>query len=137
MRILLDTNVVVSALLFGGAPRALLRSLCLPTFEIWTSRALLRELSATLNYAKLRNALEQTGFDVRALIQAYASQCFVVPESSLAVVIFDPDPRDAAVLAAAQGAKAGWLVTGDRHLLEMADPPCEIITIAQALRRVG
>jgi predicted nucleic acid-binding protein len=38
MRVVLDTNVVVSALLFGGPPRELLRLLCSPAFEVWTSR---------------------------------------------------------------------------------------------------
>ena len=38
MRVVLDTNVVVSALLFGGPPRELLRLLCNPAFEVWTSR---------------------------------------------------------------------------------------------------
>jgi predicted nucleic acid-binding protein len=42
MRVLLDTNVVVSALLFPGPPRRLLRTLSGPPFELWTSRPLLR-----------------------------------------------------------------------------------------------
>ena len=41
VRVLLDTNAVVSALLFGGTPRELLRMLCSPPFELWTSRPLL------------------------------------------------------------------------------------------------
>ena len=134
MRVLLDTNVVVSALLFPGLPRRLLRVLCFPPFEIWASRPLLRELAATLTYQKLSVAVGGTGLTIEDLVQAYASHVFVVPDEVLAPVQFAPDPCDAAVIAAAMGAGAEWLVTGDRHLLDAEEAmPCRVLTVADAL----
>ena len=138
MRVLLDTNVVVSALLFGGTPRALLRTLCHPPFELWTSRPLLRELAATLNHDKLRAAVARTGLSVEALVQAYASQAFVAPDASLPTVSFAPDPRDAPVVAATMAVKPDWLVTGDRHLLGAPGTvPSKVLSVADALQRAS
>jgi len=136
MRVLLDTNVVISALLFAGSPRVLLRLLCAPRFELWTSRALLRELTTTLVHRKLAPALNRTGLAVEDLVQSYASQAFVIPDAALRPVDFPPDPSDAAVIAAAQAARAQWLVTGDRHLLDAGDTiRCHVLTVAEALAR--
>jgi len=106
MRVLLDTNVVVSGLLFGGSPRELLHLLCDHPFELWTSRPLLRELTATLSHKKLASAVGRAGVEVETLVQAYASQTFVVPDAALEPVEFAPDPSDEIVLAAAQAAHA-------------------------------
>jgi len=136
MRVLLDTNVVVSALLFGGPPRELLRLLCSSPFELWTSRPLLRELAATLSRDKLASAMGQTGLAVETLVQAYASQTFVVPDAALKPVAFAPDASDEIVLAATKAAQADWLVTGDRHLLDASDMiTSTVLTVADALVR--
>ena len=137
MRVLLDTNVVVSALLFGGPPRALLHGLCAAPFELWTSRALLRELAATLSYGKLQTAVTRTGLSVEDLVNAYAGQTFVIPDAALDPVDFPPDPSDALVISAALATKAEWLVTGDRHLLGAAvSIPCPILSVTAALDEV-
>jgi len=138
VRVLLDTNVVVSALLFGGAPRALLRALCAPPFELWTSRPRLRELAAALGHNKLRAAVTRTGLTVENLVQAYTSQTFVAPDASLPAVTFAADPGDEPVVATALAVRADWLVTGDQHLLEAKGTlQCRVLTVAEALRRAG
>jgi len=135
MRVVLDTNVVVSALLFSGPPRALLRRLCNRPFELWTSRSLLRELPGTLAHRKLRSAVGRTGMSVALLVQAYAQQTLVVSDAVLPEVVFTPDPGDADVIAAARAARARWLVTGDRHLLDHREEAgCEVLALTEALR---
>jgi len=106
MRVLLDTNVVVSALLFFGPPRRLLRALSVPPFELWTSRPLLRELAAVLAYARLGAAVARTDRTVEELVEGYASQAFIAHEDVLLPVAFTADPSDAAVIAAAHAVHA-------------------------------
>jgi len=138
MRVLLDTNVVVSALLFLGPPRRLLRALSLPPFELWTSRPLLRELAAVLAYAKLGAAAARTGRTVEELVEGYASQVFIAQEDVLLPVAFAADPSDAVVIAAAHAVHAAWLVTGDRHLLAAPEAiSCEVLTVGDALMRMA
>ncbi|MFQ5809245.1 MAG: putative toxin-antitoxin system toxin component, PIN family [Armatimonadota bacterium] len=138
MRVLLDTNVVVSALLFGGPPRALLRALCQSPFELWTTRPLLRELARTLKHNKLRRAVARTGLSVDGLMQAYAGQVLVVPDAALPTVNFTPDPRDAPVVAGALAAEVDWVISGDRHLLEAHDAiGADVLTVREALHRAA
>ena len=136
MRVLLDTNVVVSALLFPGPPRHLLRTLSASPFELWTSRPLLRELAATLAYQKLAGAVAKTGLPVEGLVESYAGHTLVVPDEELTAVPFPTDPSDAAVLAAARAARVKWLVTGDRHLLDAQQLTfCPVLRVTEALAR--
>lgn len=136
MRVLLDTNVVVSALLFAGPPRRLLRALSAPPFELWTSRPLLRELAATLAYWKLAAAVTRTGATVEDLVESYVGETFVLPDEELIAAAFPVDPSDAVVIAAAKAARVDWLVTGDRHLLDAQQMvPCHILRVAEALAR--
>jgi len=138
MRVLLDTNVVVSGLLFSGAPRRLLRIVSASPFELWTSRPLLRELAATLAYQKLAAAVEGTGLRVEDLVESYAAQTLVVPDEDLPTMPFPADPADAAVLAAARAAQVEWLVTGDRHLLDAQEVTfCSVLGVTEALARAG
>ena len=138
MRVLLDTNVVVSGLLFGGEPRSLLRTLCSSPFELWTSRPLLWELAAVLSSRRLQAPLGRTGLTVEDLVRGYAGQTFVVPDEALHPEVFPPDPSDAAVVAAAKAAVVAWVITGDRHLLDAQEAmPFEVLTVAVALGRAG
>ena len=60
-RWVLDTNVVVSALLWQGKPGRLIEWAGEKEIQIFTSRALLDELAATLAKKKLARALAATG----------------------------------------------------------------------------
>lgn len=138
MKVLLDTNIVVSALLFNGTPRALLRGLYHAPFQLWTSTPLLRELLSVLRREKLRNAVESTGQTPEMIATTYASRTIIVPEAGLPSQRFAADPDDAPVVATARAAKVDWLITGDHHLLQAPDQvPCEVLTVAEALRRIG
>jgi len=138
MRVLLDTNVVVSALLFSGPPRRLLRALSSPPFELWTSRPLLRELAVTLAYRKLLAAVIRTGAVVEDLVESYAGETFVVPDEELVAAPFPVDPSDAAVIAAAKAARVEWVVTGDHHLLDAQQVvQYAVLTVTEALARVA
>lgn len=136
MRVVLDTNVVISGLLFGGPPARLLRVLSRPPFELWSSGELLAELSDTLVERKFAHAVAGSGFTLDSLYGSYARRALAVPEASLASVEFPADPKDAKVIAAVVAADAHWLITGDRHLLTAhLDLPCEVLTVAEALPR--
>jgi predicted nucleic acid-binding protein len=62
----------------------------------------------------------------------------VVPDAALPEVVFGPDAGDGEVIAAARAARARWLVTGDRHLLDHREEVgCEVLAVAEALRLCG
>jgi len=113
MRVVLDTNVYISAVMFGGLPGALLDLAFVRSFDTIVSPALLDELDE-----KLRLKFEVTGEDaavIRARIMNIAR--LVEPEETLQVIEEDPD--DDRVLECAVTGRADYIVSGDRHLFTL------------------
>ncbi|MCA3216914.1 MAG: putative toxin-antitoxin system toxin component, PIN family [Burkholderiales bacterium] len=117
MRLVLDTNVVVSGLLWNGPPRRLLQAAIDGEVDLFTSAVLLGELANTLGYTKFTKRIESFGTSIAALAAQYAALVNpVAPASVLRVAANDAD--DDHVIAAAVAARAELIVTGDRkHLL--------------------
>ena len=107
----LDTNVVISALLFGGLPRVLVELALEGVIELATSPALEEELARVLRrkFPHHHEAIRET---VTALHELAFS---VTPRERLSLIRDDPD--DNRVLECAVSAHADTIVSGDRHLL--------------------
>lgn len=115
MRLVLDTNVVVSGLLWGGAPAQLLDAAQVGEIELFTSRPLLAELSNILIRSKFAKAIAATGLPCGDLVLGYAELATVVEPAQIALTIAK-DPADDEVLACAIAAHADLIVSGDKHL---------------------
>lgn len=117
-RLVLDTNVVLSALLWDGRPGELILLAGEGQVRLFTSQVLLEELSATSRRAKLARALAATGCAATELVDDYRRLSRVVRPAAL-----DPplcrDPDDGHVLACAMSARTDYLVTGDDDLLTL------------------
>lgn len=136
MRLVLDTNVLVSALLTKGTPPDLLyRAWEDRRFELATSEAQRAELERVLGYEKLRPYIHEE--EVEALLGTIGAVAMVVGD--LPEVDLSKDPDDNAILATAIAGGADLLVTGDRSdllSLETVDD-MPIVTPRQALDRIG
>lgn len=118
MRAVADTNIIVSGLLWAGAPRQVLDLGRSGRIELFTSPPLLAELEDVLCRKKFVRRLAQAGVAPRELILGYASLARVVrPLEIEPVVLADPD--DDAVIACALAADAEIIVSGDSHLLDL------------------
>lgn len=114
MRVVLDTNVVVSALIFpGGPPEAVYRLALEGRVELITSKPLLLELGSVL-VAKFGWGSEQAE---EAVAQLGRLGDVVTPGESVQVIA--DDPADDRVLEAAAAGAASVIVSGDRHLLRL------------------
>jgi|SRR5271154_5605178 len=125
-RVVLDTNVYISALMFGGLPGSLLDLAFLRSFTLITSSPLLEELDEKLR-KKFGVTAEDAAF-VRARLEYVAE--VVKPRETLRVIHEDPD--DDRVLECAVEGRADVIVSGDRHLLKLSkyqDIP--IVTVRQ------
>lgn len=135
-RVVLDTNLVVSALLFpGGRPAELRRGWHQGRFVPLVSRETAGEIIRVLAYPKFRLGPE----DRRVLLADY------LPYTET-VRIPDPppdvppcrDPFDVPFLLLAIVGSAEFLVTGDRDLLLLdGQVPCPIVTAEGFLRALG
>lgn len=138
MRLVLDTNVVVSALLWGGAPYRLIEAAAAGDIELATSPALLAELREMLERSHLASRLVAQRSSVEQAIALYGEMTVQVsPLDTPRVVAGDVD--DDQVIAAAVAAQADLIVTGDRrHLLPIGNHQgIPIVTAREALQRLG
>jgi putative PIN family toxin of toxin-antitoxin system len=113
IRVVADTNIFISALMFGGLPGIFLDLALVKSFQLMTSPVLLDELDE-----KLRGKFEVSPKDAALIrLRLEASALVVTPAFSLVVIKDDPD--DDRVLECAVAGKADYVVSGDRHLLKL------------------
>jgi putative PIN family toxin of toxin-antitoxin system len=134
----LDTNVVVSALISPrGAPAQIYKAWQQGRFTCVSSPPLLDELARALSYPRIRKYLAWTDEERGEFIEAFAYTAkLVIPGNHLEVI--DEDPDDNRVLEAAVAGDVSYIVTGDRHLLDlMSYERVEIITSARFLAHLS
>lgn len=137
MRLVLDTNVVASGLLWDGTPARLIDAAQANEVELFSSQTLLAELTRILRRAKFARAIAASGASLDDLILGYAELVTLVTPLPIPPTILD-DPDDDHVLACALASNAELVVSGDRDLLSLKtfhDIP--IITAAEAVDRIA
>ena len=113
-KVVFDTNIYISGLLFGGNPRACLHLAREGEILLFTSSALLFELSQKFN--KKFRWHEQEIKDLLLGIKKYST--VVQPQTQLDVIKMDPP--DNRILECAQEAKVDYIISGDKkHVLPL------------------
>ena len=136
MRLVLDTNVVASGLLWSGTPAQLIDAAQADEIELFTSRVLLAELTRILRRTKFAMAISTSGSTLDELVLGYAELATLVMPTPISPTILD-DPDDDHVLACALTAGADAIVSGDRHLLDLHTfQSVPIVTPAEATRMI-
>lgn len=139
MRVVLDTNILVSAVLSpNGLPRQLLDAARKQAFELWCSPVLMAELLDVLSrekFAKRFMAAEITPLNIVKDIRRLAYM--VTPTAVPRVIANDAD--DDHVLACASACQADIIVSGDKdlHTLGGSYLGIAIVRPAQAMTLLG
>ena len=117
MKVLLDTNIWISGLLWGGNPRRIIKLAVSEQIVLYSSKLLIDELQATLAYPKLQCRLEKLAITAEELLVEVAR----ITQLSQPVAISDlsqlRDPKDKIVLETALGVPVEVIVSGDEDLL--------------------
>lgn len=114
MRVILDTNVLLGALISPhGPPDAIYRAWRTGRFELVTSAVQLDELRRVSRYPKLKTILP--AHRVGTMVNNLQRAIVLAQLPSLPDGIEAKDPNDAFLLAMALGGEADYLVTGDRR----------------------
>lgn len=136
MRVVLDANVAISGLLWGGPPHRLIDAAIEGTIEIFTSSVLLTELREALAYPKLAKRLTETGSSIDRLVDSYVAIAQLIAPATIAPTVIG-DPDDDHVLACALAAQADLVVSGNAHLLNLKHYHHILIsTPAETLKRI-
>ena len=111
VRVVLDTNVVISGLLWRAAPRQVLDAARDKRLTLHTSSVLLDELADVLSRPHLASVIAANHASPEFLMQRYAMLAhLVIPAQTARIVTADID--DDAVIACALAAQADWIVSG-------------------------
>jgi len=110
IKVVFDTNVWISAFLFGGTPKAAI-DLAFKKCQIFCSVAILQELREVLaeDFDLTKERIEELTESILSLVQ-------ILPITGSLKNILS-DPKDHPILETALVAGADYLVTGDKHLL--------------------
>jgi len=113
-RIVLDTNVLISAILFGGKPRRVLDLVISGSVDCTLSTGILDELKDVLQRPRF-------GFSADVcfhIIEELHGACDII-SPSVSVDVIRSDPDDNRILECAVEAQAHFIVSGDRDLLDL------------------
>ena len=131
MRAVLDPNVLVSAAISpAGPPRQILTAWTNERFELIVSPSVLDELADVLARPKFRRFISTA--TAVAFIDGLAADAIIVTDPPDPPSV-SPDPDDDYLIALARAARADYLVSGDRHLLDLTDPHPPVLTPRQFL----
>jgi uncharacterized protein len=135
MKVVLDTNVWVSAWLWRGLPNNLIHLARKEELQICMSEALLGELVNTLSYKKLQKKIQSLNLTKEQLLIGTREITYIYPISNLNVPELR-DPDDIIVLATAIAGNAEVIITGDQDLLILQEyQNIQIMTAKNFLKR--
>jgi putative PIN family toxin of toxin-antitoxin system len=135
VRLVLDTNIIVSGLIWGGVPRQLLDLGRDGRVTFFTSSVLLDELADVLEGDKFAALLVSQEITPAFLMQRYGILAKLVTPQPIERTVRDVD--DDAVIATALAAQADVIATGDSDLLVLHPwQGIQILNAADALQHV-
>ena len=114
MKVVLDTNVLVSGMLWKGNPEKIIHAWKAGKFELITSLATLAELQRVLRYPRIGMS--------EKMIKEWADLLLensTVVDPKIKVDVIKNDPPDNRFLEAALAGNADYIVSGNNHLLDL------------------
>ncbi len=137
MNVVIDTNVAVSGLLWGGPPNQILK---------WARNGIIRIPSCEKSVDELKKVLEYPKFSARiasldqtplGIMAYFLSLVTLVPDPSEVPTAIKADPFDNLFLALAEENSAVLIVSGDKHLLDIQSfAGIQIVTPSQGVETI-
>jgi uncharacterized protein len=119
VRIVIDTNIWVSGLLWKGDAWRLLKLAEIGKIELCIAYPMLLELEEVLNYERFQTRLQVLGAASTQLAAYALGLATAIDASRTGLPIVAADPDDDIFLVCAVEAKAVYVVTNDRHMLAL------------------
>lgn len=117
MKLILDTNVLVSGIFFGGIPGKLLSAWRSGRVSLILSPAILAEYRRVAE--ELASSHREVGEALEPLLALVTIEGTIVDAPALKEPVCE-DPADDMFLAAALASRTNFIVSGDKHLLRVS-----------------
>ena len=138
MKLVVDTNLLVSGTLWSGSPARLVNAVLSAPGTLCLSAEIVMELGKVLGRSEFAGRFTKLGVTVSEVMLRYQRLSRKVQPAELALPPELRDPKDLKILAAAVGAGADAIVTGDNDLLVLKEfKSIPIIRVEEALIRLG
>jgi len=131
----LDSNVIISGLLFGGIPSRIINLAMTGKFICYTSSDILDEIRGVLSRPKFNLSTDEVTYLTTEL-----ENLFVITFPKVKIRAVKKDPDDDMILECAIESNADLIVSGDSHLLELGQwqginikNPVEAMTLFEKL----
>lgn len=118
VRVVPDTNVCISGLLWTGIPHKLLQAAETGDLALMTTPTIMEEVQKVLARPKFTRRITALNTSVGELMESLLSIVEVIQEPRIEPVILE-DPDDDKFLTCAVASRARWLISGDVHLLTL------------------
>jgi putative PIN family toxin of toxin-antitoxin system len=118
VRVVLDTNIYVSGLLWTGLPHDLLSVAETGRLVLVTTPAILEEVQEVLARPKFAARMITLTTSVDELMESLLGIVQIIQEPKVARVV-RPDPDDDKFIACAVASRVRWIISGDDHLLSL------------------
>ena len=133
MRVVVDTNVAVSGLLWPGPPNQILKWARERILEIVACERTTDELRHILQYKRFAQRLSTLETNAAEVFAYFLNLVFFVPTPELIPEEIVEDPFDNFFLALASHNNARLIISGDRHLLDLREyEHIQIVTPSEA-----
>jgi putative PIN family toxin of toxin-antitoxin system len=112
MKLVLDTNIFISAFYWGGKPRQILERIISGADDLYITREILTEISRVLSSPKFKTSSEASEYFI-SVIEEIAHKV----SSKIKVQNVCRDKADDKILECALAAQTDYIITGDTDLL--------------------
>jgi len=135
MRVVVDTNVAVSGLLWSGPPNQILRWAREGTLTILAIEETTSELRRVIHHEKFARRLKALGTSPPEAFAYFMNLVFFVPTPENIPKHILHDPFDNFFLAMASENQAHLIISGDNHLLQLREyENIQIVSPSEACR---
>ncbi len=136
LKVVLDANIWVSALLWGRKPAAVIKAAEDGKICIVTSEEIIGEISKVLTYPKLSKVYQTEDLRHEDLIEAMLKNANFVKVTKKYNVVLE-HPADDKFIDCTLAAGADYIVSGDKHLLKIVSyKKNQIVTVNEFLQLI-
>jgi putative PIN family toxin of toxin-antitoxin system len=133
IRTVIDTNVIISAILFGGIPGELISLWKSGHIQPLASKDIIDEYIKVLTYPKFELSEKEINYILYNEILPYFEVATLKPGQA----IIQKDPSDDKFLHCANAGRASVIISGDQHLINLKSyGKIKILTLSQFLEKL-